>query len=44
MLSLAEIIGISILHINELTWKIVRVCGDLYESPYLAKATPFMDS
>ena len=30
-------------HINELAWKSV-VRGDLYESPYLAKATPFMDS
>ena len=30
-------------HINELAWKSV-VRGDLYESPYLAKATPFMES
>ena len=31
------------MHINELAWKSV-IRGDLYESPYLAKATPFMDS
>ena len=30
-------------HISELAWKSV-VRGDLYESPYLAKATPFMES
>ena len=29
--------------IYELAWKSV-VRGDLYESPYLAKATPFMES
>ena len=28
--------------IYELAWKSV-VRGDLYESPYLAKATPFME-
>ena len=30
-------------HINELAWKSVAR-GDRYESPYLAKATPFMES
>ena len=30
-------------HINELAWKSV-VRGDLYESPHLATATPFMES
>ena len=30
-------------HINELAWKSV-FHGDLYESPYLAKATSIMDS